>query len=76
VFVSVRLAIFAGMMDNEADNFRRIQLVTEVERAKDMVARYREGIDFYRDQISRYCKRLGRIAERLGEPEEGDHDDR
>jgi hypothetical protein len=64
------------MDDAEADNFRRIQLVTEVERAEDMVARYRKAIDFYREQIGKYCKRLGRIAERLGEPEEGDHDDR
>jgi len=59
------------MMDNEADNFRRIQLVTEVERAEDMVLRYRSAIDFYRGQINKCCKRLGRIAERLGEPEEG-----
>jgi hypothetical protein len=64
------------MMDNtEADNFRRIQLMSKVERAEDMVTRYRKGIDHFRDQVDKYCKRLGRIAERLGEPEEGDNDD-
>lgn len=77
VFVSVRLAIFAGMMDNtEADNFRRIQLKSKVERAEAIVAGYREGIDFYRRQINEAFERLGRIAERLGEPEEGGQGDR
>lgn len=64
------------MMDNtEADNFRRIKLVAEVDRARDIVSQYRDGIDYYRKQVDEYCERLGRIAERLGEPEKGDHDD-
>ena len=71
--VSVRMANFAGMMDDiEADNFRRIQLKAEVDRAADMIMRYREGIDFYRRRLNVYWKQLGRIAERLGEPEQGD----
>jgi hypothetical protein len=76
VFVSVRAAIFAGMMDDaEADNFRRIQLVADVERANGLIAQYRTGIDYYRDRLNSLHKSLGRIAERLREPEEGDEDD-
>jgi hypothetical protein len=64
------------MMDNtEADNFRRIQLVSEVDRAKGLIAKYREGIDYYRRKLDEYHKSLGHIAERLGEPERGDQDD-
>lgn len=76
MFVSVPRAIFAGMMDNtEADNFRRIRLASEVDRANGLIAKYREGIDYYRRQLNQYYKSLGRIAERLGEPERGDQDD-
>lgn len=67
-----------AMNDREADEFRRIQLHTDVERATLMITKYREGIDHYRDQLATChkklatChKKLGRIAERLGEPEEG-----
>lgn len=54
----MRSATFSAMMDNEADHFRRIQLVSD-DRA------------FYRRLIDKCHKRLGHIAERLGEPEEG-----
>lgn len=74
--MSVHSATFSGMMDNtEADNFRRIQLVSDVERAVGLIAQYRKGIDHYREQIDKCRYRLGRIGERLGEPEEEDHDD-
>jgi hypothetical protein len=74
--MSVHPATFFGMMDNtEADNFRRIQLMSKLERARDVIAQYRRGIDDYRERIDKYYERLGRIAQRLGEPEEGDHDD-
>lgn len=64
------------MMDNtEADNFRRIQLMSRLERARDVIAQYRHGIDYYRRQIEVYSECLGRIKERLGEPEKGEHDD-
>jgi hypothetical protein len=54
------------MMDNtEADNFRRIQLMSKVEWTNGLITQYRENIDHYH-------KQLGHIAERLGEPEEGD----
>jgi hypothetical protein len=54
----------------EADNFRRIELNSEVERAVYVISRYRAGIDFYRDRLDYYYKQLGRIAERLGEPDD------
>lgn len=42
--MSVHSAIFSGTMNkDEADNFRRIQLTAEVERAEDMIRRYRKG---------------------------------
>ncbi|HEX6352083.1 hypothetical protein [Actinophytocola sp.] len=38
--MSVQRATFSGMIENdEADQFRRIQLVSKVERAKDVIAR-------------------------------------
>lgn len=68
----MRSAIFSGMMNsNEADHFRRIQLVSKVDRAKEVIGQYRQGIDDYRKQIEKCKELLGRIAERLGEPEEG-----
>jgi hypothetical protein len=59
------------MNDREADEFRRIEINSQVERASTMISKYREGIDYYRDQLDEYHDRLGRIAERLGEPEQG-----
>ena len=68
--MSVHPATFFGMMDNtEADNFRRIQLVSQVERARELIAQYREGINHFRKQLDRCHNWLGHIEERLGEPE-------
>jgi hypothetical protein len=55
--------------DREADEFRRIQLTTKIDRAEDLIVRYRENIAFYRKRIDSYHHLLGRIGERLGEPE-------
>jgi hypothetical protein len=54
--------------NTEADNFRRIELNSDVERAVYLIGQYREGIDFYRRRMNDYYRELGRIAERLGEP--------
>jgi hypothetical protein len=68
--MSVHPATFFGMMDNtEADNFRRIQLESQVERANELISQYREGINHYRDRLDEYHNWLGHIEERLGEPE-------
>ncbi len=70
-------ATFSGMMNNnEADNFRRIQLESDVERAHELIAQYHEGIGFYRQRLDKYQNWLGHIEERLGEPERGHDDER
>lgn len=63
------------MDDTEADNFRRIQLKSEVERAVGLIAQHRESIEFYRERLDEYHNWLGHIEERLGEPEKGGHGD-
>lgn len=68
--MSVHSATFSGMMDStEADNFRRIELESEVERAEGLIVNYRAGIDFCRRRLNSYHNWLGHIEERLGEPE-------
>jgi hypothetical protein len=61
----------AVVMDpvREMEEFRRIRIVTKVERAEYLITTYREHIMFFRDQLNTYHNLLGRIGERLGEPE-------
>lgn len=42
--------------DEEADQFRQIELHANIEKAAGLVRSYRSGIDFYRDKIDRYYK--------------------
>jgi hypothetical protein len=56
--------------EREREEFRRIDIVAERERAERMIADYRKHIDFYRSRIDWYNDMLGRIAQRLGEPED------
>jgi len=63
------------MDDTEAENFRRIKLMSDVERARGLISQYRNGIDHFRRRLDGYFKQLGHIAERLGEPEEDDKHD-
>jgi len=53
----------------EEDEFRRMAINDRVERAKGLIAQYREHISFYRSQLDDYYYLLGRIGERLGDPE-------
>ena len=72
MFKSVHFATFFGKMDStEADNFRRIQLKSELDRAEGLIAQYHDSIKFYRRRLARYHNWLGHIEERLGEPEGG-----
>lgn len=72
----MRSATFPGMMNNdEADNFRRIQVKSDAERAHELIAQYDRGITFYRRRLDAYHNWLGHIEERLGEPERGLDDD-
>lgn len=56
--------------NTEADQFRRIQLNSDIDRARGIIADYRVNIDFYRKKIEVCFEKIGRIAERLGEPED------
>jgi hypothetical protein len=58
-----------AMKSKEADEFRRIALVTKVERAEEHILNYREGISFFRRRLNTFYQLLGHTAERLGEPE-------
>lgn len=53
----------------EANEFRRMRIAERIDRANDMIERYREGIDFYRGTVDAFHQLIGRIGERLGEPE-------
>ena len=55
--------------DTEREEFRRIALAENVDRAERMIGRYRVGIDDLRERIDTLHDLLGRIAKRLGEPE-------
>jgi len=49
----------------ERDQFQRIVLSAQLERARAIVARYAEGQRFYLDQIEEHQYRIGRLDERL-----------
>lgn len=50
----------------EEDEFRRIRIVDEIERARAIVAQYEEGLVFYRQRIEDRVYDLGMLDERLG----------
>jgi hypothetical protein len=51
----------------EKDEFRRIQLATELDRARKLVAQYDEHQSYYRAVIEDHRYELGRLDERLGD---------
>jgi hypothetical protein len=51
---------------NERDEFERIRLVAQIERARALVAQYEEHQEFFRRQIEDSRYELGRLDERLG----------
>jgi hypothetical protein len=55
-----------GMNPNETDHFERIQRLTSIDREREIVARYVEGIAFYQSKIEDHRYAIGRIDERLG----------
>ena len=58
----------------EQDEFERIRLVAQIERARMFVAQYDEHQGFYRRQIEDDRYALGRLDERLGGTGRGRHD--
>jgi hypothetical protein len=53
----------------EMDEFRRMELVAQVERPNGLIAAYQRHIAFYRERLDRFHHLLGRIGQRLNEPE-------
>jgi hypothetical protein len=50
----------------ERDEFERIQLTQEIERARLLVRQYDEHQAFYRNEIEAKLYKLGKLDERLG----------
>jgi hypothetical protein len=50
----------------ERDEFDRITRLAEIERDRELIAQYEEGMAFYRGRIEDYRYQLGRIDQRLG----------
>ena len=53
----------------EMDEFRRMKLITKVDRAEMIIGRYRENIAYFRERLDNLHHLLGRIGQRLGDPE-------
>jgi hypothetical protein len=50
----------------EKDEFKRIQLVAEIEHARLLIAQYEEHQAYYRGRVEDDRYQLGRLDERLG----------
>jgi hypothetical protein len=50
----------------ERDQFERIERTAQIERAREIIAKYHEGIRYYQQQIEDNRYSLGRLDERLG----------
>ena len=53
----------------EEDEFRRIQLMTKVDRADQLIRSYQHNIGFYVSRLKNYYDIIGHVDERLGDPE-------
>jgi hypothetical protein len=51
----------------EQDEFDRIRLHQEVERARRIIVQYEKGLAFYRHEIENKRYDIGRLDERLGD---------
>jgi ribosomal protein L15E len=49
----------------ERDEFKRIELTARLQRARDLIMQYEEGLAFYRGQVEDNRYELGRLDERL-----------
>lgn len=50
----------------ERDEFERMRLAAQIERARAFIAQYQEHQEFYRRQVEDSRYELGRLDERLG----------
>ncbi len=55
------------MTPRERDEFERLGVVAEVERARSFIAQYTDHQEHYRREIEKNPHLLGRLDERLGE---------
>jgi hypothetical protein len=53
------------MEDRERDEFERISLTAQVEKARLLIAQYEEGLRFFRIRIEDARYKIGRLDERL-----------
>ena len=51
---------------SERDEFERMRLAAQIERARELIAQYDRHQEFYRRQIEDSRYELGRLDERLG----------
>jgi hypothetical protein len=51
----------------EEDEFKRIRIMSDMEKVRGIVARYDEHRAIYRAKIEDYRYQLGRLDERLGD---------
>jgi hypothetical protein len=60
---------WGGTVDSprERDEFERIKLHQDIEKARQIVALYEDNQADYRNRIEEYMRDLGRLDERLGE---------
>ena len=54
------------MSPRELDQFERIRRLAQIDRDREIVARYVEGIAFYQGRIEDNRYVIGRLDERLG----------
>jgi len=53
----------------QEDEFRRIQLMTKVDRAEHLITSYQHNIGFYVSRLKNYYRIIGHLSERFGDPE-------
>ena len=60
------LAWAAMTTPNERDEFERMRLTAQIERAREIITQYEVHQEFYRRQVEDSRYELGRLDERLG----------
>ncbi len=55
------------VVENEESQFERIRLTAQLDRDREIVAQYEEGLAYYRQRIEDARYELGRFDERLGD---------
>ena len=56
-----------GMTSSEHDKFQRIKLTAHIERFREIILQYEDGLAYYRSEIEDHVYKIGQIDERLGD---------